>query len=380
MKQYLTDIAFYHDTEVPRWIIEQMGNLSTGTQFLFNTEREFWRGPETLDDFINADDHHAKIACFHVPFPEETTWMDRVRKVHPYCDHVIIFCSELHDPTVDQLYQLDLPRITMYLSGFLNVPMKNAEVGVWMDWFMNTTYFYRNEQPDLLKTKLTPNAPKDRYFDILLGSTRDHRSFVNNWIKEQGFEDKNIMTYFSRIDQSLKDGNRFILEDDGVEFIPDREISHSIDPVRYYGFEICLSQIAPISVYNKTYYSLVTETNFSNRFNFYTEKIVKPIMCGRLFIAICGKDYLRNLKKFGFETFNSVIDESYDDEPNQQARWTMAMEQLRYLHGVDPAYVLRAVEEITQHNQDLMLNTDWTDQFVSEIRDLIVSFLPAHKD
>lgn len=373
-KQFLTDIAFYHDSPVTQWVIEQMGNLPTGTKFLFNTESEFWQGPNTLDDFITSTQHHAKIACFHVPFPEETTWMDRVRKVHPHCDHVIIFCSELHDPTVDQLYQLDLQKISMYICGFLSAPMKNANVNVWMDWFITTTHFYKNIQPKLLEEKLKPHQNKEYYFDILLGHSREHRDFVYNWIRKNSMSEKNILRYVKTIENNLTNDQLFILEKEGLEFIPDRKITHSVDLVNYFNNEISISQIVPITVYNQTHYSLIAETNFSNSFNFYTEKIVKPILAGRLFVVVAGKHYLKNLRKFGFETFNSVIDERYDDESDYETRWTKAMDQVNYLNRLDPNYVLHAIKEIVEHNRDLMLKHNWCDDVVDSIRNLVLGY------
>jgi hypothetical protein len=127
-----------------------------------------------------------------------------------------------------------------------------------------------------------------------------------------------------------------------------------------------LSQVVPISVYNQTHYSLVAETNFSNSYNFYTEKIVKPIMAGRLFIAIAGQGYLEFLRSLGFKTFNNIIDESYDQEKDNVRRWTMALDQFEILCSQDPDQIQNQIADIVNHNQRTMLETDWYGQLAQD--------------
>jgi hypothetical protein len=131
----------------------------------------------------------------------------------------------------------------------------------------------------------------------------------------------------------------------------------------------------PLTVYNQTNYSIVAETNFENHYNFYTEKIVKPIMSKRLFVAVAGQHYLKNLRDFGFRTFDSIIDESYDNESDSHHRWTMAMDQVTWLCKQDPETVLTQVKDIVEHNYHVMFERDWYGEFSSlldqEIRPLL---------
>ena len=132
-----------------------------------------------------------------------------------------------------------------------------------------------------------------------------------------------------------------------------------------------LSQIVPCSIYNNCYYSLITETNAVNEFNFFTEKTVKPVLAKRLFVVIAGQGFLKTLKSYGFKTFDTVIDESYDLEPDHATRWTMALEQVRYLTTLDPTTVQEKIKEIVEHNRNLMLNYEWYDDLVIRLRSTI---------
>ena len=118
----------------------------------------------------------------------------------------------------------------------------------------------------------------------------------------------------------------------------------------------------PTKIYNQTNYSLIAETNAENDFSFYTEKVTKPLMAGRLFVALAGQYYLKNLRSFGFKTFDSIIDESYDTEPNPEKRWSMAMQQCEWLCQQDPEVILEQVKPIVDHNKNLIFTHDWYDE------------------
>jgi hypothetical protein len=72
--------------------------------------------------------------------------------------------------------------------------------------------------------------------------------------------------------------------------------------------------------YIDTYFSLVTETVFDYPYSFRTEKIWKPIAMGHPFIAVANHGYYRDLRNLGFQTFGSIIDESFDLIDDNQTR------------------------------------------------------------
>jgi hypothetical protein len=265
---------------------------------------------------------------------------------------------------VAQLKSLDKDKIVLLVSGFIDFDFKNAKIYNYMDWFITTTDFYKEVEPDLLNTKLRYNVKKPKYFDILLGCTRSHRDYVFDYINQHNLNDQVIMTYFRYWNVDLRK-TEHIFESEGLEFLPETAYTHTVHHVSYYGRKTNLSQIVPFTIYNDSYYSLVAETNAVNEFNFYTEKIVKPILAKRLFVVIAGKHYLYNLRKLGFKTFDGVIDESYDNEDDNNTRWSLAMDQVRSLIAQNPADVDRKIKHIAEHNQRLMLETKWYDSVIT---------------
>lgn len=72
--------------------------------------------------------------------------------------------------------------------------------------------------------------------------------------------------------------------------------------------------------YLDSYFNIVTETCFQEHQIFFTEKILKPMMCLQPFIILSSPNYLKKLKGLGFKTFDSIWDESYDEIEDNEER------------------------------------------------------------
>lgn len=72
--------------------------------------------------------------------------------------------------------------------------------------------------------------------------------------------------------------------------------------------------------YLDSYFNITTETCFSEGQIFFTEKIIKPILCLQPFIILSSPNYLKKLKGLGFKTFDSIWDESYDEIQDNEDR------------------------------------------------------------
>jgi len=265
--------------------------------------------------------------------------------------HILI--SEMHSPEIiNLLTQIDRVRIHIHLSGKINFSLKAAKVYCWPYWFLQTAITYYYHIPDDIKNQLEPYRVKEKLFDCLLGSQRPNRDFVYNGFTKNELANKSIMTYFGRYNNILDD---FILE---PNMIPNTFVDHSMTMTRYYDQTLMMSSITPISVYNKSAYSIITETNAYNTFSFFTEKTAKPILGRRLFIVFNGQYFLRNLRQLGFKTFDGIIDESYDNEPDAQRRWQMALDVASWLSEQNQSEIFQKIKPITEHNFQL-INTNW---------------------
>ena len=136
-----------------------------------------------------------RVAAFHVPFPQDTGWLERLDRAYTVSDHIFVFCSELHEPIVEQLVNLDRNRISIYISGRIYKDFQHARIGRWMDWFHTSSEFYARTNPGFLDTRIQPYQTKPKAFDVLLGCQRSHRDFVYNYITNQNLQDRCVLTY-----------------------------------------------------------------------------------------------------------------------------------------------------------------------------------------
>lgn len=77
--------------------------------------------------------------------------------------------------------------------------------------------------------------------------------------------------------------------------------------------------------YENSYFTIVSETNAESKYNFITEKTIKPIMNLHPFLILGNPHTLKILKSFGFNTFDKWWDESYDDEFDFKKRTKMVV-------------------------------------------------------
>lgn len=357
-----TSFGVYVDSETARFHFSQLETVNKDLRFL---NHEFCRD---LDQYTTQN-YKKCVSAFHVPFPKDQSWLERLSRAYAVSKHVFVFCSELHEPIMEQLRSVDLDGVVLYASGVIRDSFAQAQVRPWMDWFHTSSEFYARTCPNFLDSKLKPYNPKPKMFDMLLGNQRTHRDFVFDYVSQNNLANNNLLTYVYHSHKSILDNSQFVMEQEGIEFDPNRDYTHSVDSVKYYGRWMTLSQVVPITVYNQTAYSLVAETNAVNQFNFYTEKIVKPMLGRRLFVVIAGQHYVRNLQNIGFKTFDCVIDESYDSVENDQQRWQLAMQQVSVLCNQDQCEVLEKIKPITEHNYQLVANKNWYREFLIALAD-----------
>ena len=355
-------IHVYADSPTGEWHLKEL-NIP---------QIKMYTGANTLAEFNQIPVTEDKHAIFHACFPyhpgQGHTLDESVLQLLDHCKTITVLISEVHTPIVEFMNNFQQPQMRYLICGFV----EGMQTYPWLDWFQTTSAYYKNNIQIL--DQLRPYDVKPKHFDILLGQPKPHRDRVYNFIKNNKLDDNVIMTYLvDHWSKSIKDhGNDgFMLDEPGL-VIPNEEFNWTVTRVGYYGWPMSLSQVVPIhSIYNQTAYTVITETNIENHYTFFTEKTCKPIMAERLFIMLGGQYYLRNLRELGFKTFDGIIDESYDLEPDNNRRWAMAIEQMKYLIKQPQADILDKVKPIAKHNRQVMLETNWVDVMRSNLRKFI---------
>ncbi len=94
------------------------------------------------------------------------------------------------------------------------------------------------------------------------------------------------------------------------------------------------------------FWHIVTETVFYYNKLHLTEKIFKPIVSKQPFMLLAAPGNLAYLKSYGFKTFDSVIDESYDTIEDNDARIDAVVAQMKWYCNLSLKEKSRVIERL----------------------------------
>jgi hypothetical protein len=278
--------------------------------------------------------------------------INTINQIKPRTQQLLIVLSEPVGDIINILtkFQHD-PSIVFFGDAVLNQPLPNFYPVI--SWFLSPNNLYANEvwAQNLLKL-LDHSDSKAFKFDCLLGNQKHHRDIVESLYQQSSFREHFLFSYFkNKVDYGIwnQDCTKYTLTTEPI-------LVSTIQDSRYYA---PLSAIIPDYIYNQSSHSIVCETTSFNSFSQFTEKVAKPILAQRIFVAFCGQWYLRNLRSLGFQTFDSIINESYDAESDIINRYQKAWAQVEYLCQQDSSKIRSQVRDILIYNQQHFLNTDW---------------------
>ena len=303
---------------------------------------------------------------------------------------------------------LNNPNIILISGGKVTDPTGSDRVYSPMVCWINHVYDNNDYTPAPLPTQ------KPYQFDALLGQNRPHRLYLFYKLMEDNLLDKNLVSiwrhgrhsYYGQtkdeLDQSFYNQFRIhpLIRDlvkkygivnfyrspglDELE-LPDLILPKD-DPINYTPAtptsRFCrarptvildMGMDMPVKIFDSAWYSIVSETLYQTAELFITEKIGKRLMAKRVFVLFAAQGCLKYLRSQGFQTFDGIIDESYDSEPDDRRRFDMAWEQVKLLSTLDPVEVYQRADSILEHNYNL-LPTLRNEHL--KIRDFIAQWLP----
>ena len=293
---------------------------------------------------------------------------NEIEQLKSHSDLLFAFDNELHPYHIDLVRQHQQPNVIWAVPGRFNDNMlaDAKNVIVWNQHFNSMVEPYVRTKARYALKHLNYKGVKSQYFDALLGTPRAHRDIVHELISIHKLHNKVINTYMTDHLEQDEFLNKYEWEPD-IE-LTDFPVSRVTDTVLYQGQHMALARILPVQVYNRSAYSIVAETGFSNLYSFFTEKTAKPIMARRLFVMFSGYKFLQNLHDLGFQTFGNVVDESYDLIYNNEVRWAAAFDQVIRLCNMDQAAVIEKILPALDHNYNLLMKTDWTQHLTSQLQ------------
>jgi hypothetical protein len=190
--------------------------------------------------------------------------------------------------------------------------------------------------------------PKPCYFISMVGNVRSERDLLINVLKNN-IKYQNYILRYSGEDLGLLSTNLDVIKFNKGEFDP------YIPIFKKYHHDV--SQSLPIKIYNQGYVNLVVETNLDYQDNFFlTEKTIKCLITGQPFIVVASPYFLQHLRKLGFQTYNMIWNEDYDNILTYQERIVKIQELISDLANIDWMAKKSELMQIQQHNRQTFNN------------------------
>ena len=230
-------------------------------------------------------------------------------------------------------------------------------------------------------------------FLFLNGRMRPHRKWMLQSLRDDGLLEQGLYTNLHarntpvRNLSYMKNGQDLLHEVEPVHYLPpEYEIStyqdqigvpcNNID-VKHHLFknEWGEAYIKP-EPYIDSYFSIVSETVFFGTDSFRTEKIWKPILMGHPWICIANQGFYAGLHNMGFQTFENIIDEKFDQMADPQLRIERISAIIKDICNSNMSEFLAECKSICKYNQQRMLEylphvKKFPQQFVEYLRDQI---------
>jgi hypothetical protein len=252
-----------------------------------------------------------------------------------------------------------------------------------LEWFM---YFELDQKriftSDIANNKLDydyPNPLKSSTFDkVYLNLNRrwkSHREALITLLYDKKVLDKGYNSFSGKDfkikfneDISEKDDYASMYEDFNTQelrsiFQRSKELKNlfplTLDTSNFYQPLALTTQRSLVKFYQTSYFSVITETLYNYPIRFLTEKIFRPISHKHPFILLAPPKSLELLKQLGYKTFNTVIDESYDNELDHNKRIMMVaneIERLCNLTNTELNYYRESLIPIVEHNYKNLMN------------------------
>lgn len=111
------------------------------------------------------------------------------------------------------------------------------------------------------------------------------------------------------------------------------------------------------------YVNLVTETNVYNDTPMLSEKTFKPILAGQLFILLASPGAVQFLRDIGIDTFDDIIDHSYDDTTDIRSRIQQISDQVDRLDRLDLNTIYIDIKPRLRRNSEFLRSQEFRDQF-----------------
>jgi len=241
------------------------------------------------------------------------------------------------------------------------------------DHFLSVIFDYQDNHAAITRTpEIFSKKSKPHTFLFLNGRGRPHRRYLIESLRSRQLLDRALWTNLdSRPTPSadlsfVQNGQDLLCTASELKLLP-----NNYEPAQFRNIDIGNATCKFVktdlfnnlwgeiylepTAYTDTYFSLVTETVYSNANSFRTEKIAKPLAMAHPFVVAANPGYYRDLHNQGFRTFGHLIDESFDAIENHQDRMNRLADLVQNVVQLDLDAFVTAAEDVCKYNQQHLL-------------------------
>jgi hypothetical protein len=230
------------------------------------------------------------------------------------------------------------------------------------DCYFSNIVEYTENKAAQLQSALDYKTHRPYEFLFLNGRLRPHRKYLIDHLRAQGLLSHALWTnlgsqvelgFTSRLDTGKTEPIRLLPSEYEIDrAVPQLNTVADLGFVKHELFGNTWGDaIVNHRCYTDTWFSLVSETIFDYPHSFRTEKIYKPILMAHPFVVAANAAYLKDLRNAGFQTFQTLIDESYDQIDSPTARIERIINIVRDISNTGAAEFWEASRNICKYNQ-----------------------------
>lgn len=265
------------------------------------------------------------------------------------------------------LLQLRRLRITEHVRDGRILLLTSGDLEPGWDYCRTDCYFsniveYTENQAAQIQGALDYKSHRPYEFLFLNGRLRPHRKWLIDGLRDNHLLDHALWTNLGATVELGFTSQLQVAQTEPIRLLPpeyeieralpnmDTALEHSFCKHHLFGNTWGDAIVNP-RCYTDTWFSVVTETIYDYPYTFRTEKIWKPVLMAHPFVVAANAGYLRDLQNAGFKTFDSVIDESYDQIDCPQTRIERIIDTVNYISRGGAAHFWEASRDICKYNQ-----------------------------
>jgi len=245
------------------------------------------------------------------------------------------------------------------------------------DWFRGVQYDSRLIPPKKRKLK-----KKYISFNRLTSGKRVYRSLFISELIQRNILDQGYVSYNVVCPENNKDYVKNLLEAKDSGMITNEQLVKALSNIANISLPLRIDYQNQTSIPNhsfalsavketqESFIYVVTETCYWETKCHLTEKIFKPIVSRMPFILVGPAHNLRYLHSYGFQTFSTWIDESYDAIEDPIARMEaigQVLEDICRMSFDELESILRRMEDVLEYNYNLFYSQKFIDHCWGEL-------------